>query len=184
MKEQYIEDRFKALKGHFDIASPREGHKARFADKLNQANVNSTKGRSSFWKPLMIAAACIVVCLGVFSTMTQNQEINDLASVSPELAKTQDFFTVTIAEELKKLDAEHSPLTEDIIYDAMRELKHLETAYQTLKIDLKESGQDQRVIYAMISNFQTRIDILTNVLEHIENLKQLKTKTNDTEITI
>ena len=116
--------------------------------------------------------------------MTQNHEMNELASVSPELAQTQDFFTVTIAEELKKLNAERSPLTDDIIYDAMRELNTLETSYEALKIDLQESGQDKRVIFAMISNFQTRIDILTNVLEHIENIKQLKNEPNDTETTI
>ena len=50
------------------------------------------------------------------------------------------------------------------------------------KIDLTESGKDQRVIYAMISNFQSRIDILTTVLEQIEDVKQLKTNTNQTSI--
>ena len=49
----------------------------------------------------------------------------------------------------------------------------LETQYENLKNDLLESGQDKRVIYAMIDNFQNRIDLLEQVLEHIEATKKL-----------
>ena len=184
MQENYIDDQLMSLRGTVDLAEPLEGHETRFLNKLKQANKNPKKKRPPFWTPFFIAAASVVICFGVFSTITQSQNRDGLASVSPELAEAQDFFTVTIAEELKKLNAERSPLTEEIIYDAMREIKVLESAYENLKVDLQESNHDTRVIYAMISNFQTRIDILTNVLEHIENIKQLKTKPNDTEITI
>ena len=37
-------------------------------------------------------------------------------------------------------------------------------------------GKIKCVIYAMISNFQNRIEVLTNLLEQIENFKQLKAK--------
>jgi len=36
----------------------------------------------------------------------------------------------------------------------------------------------------MITNFQTRINILKNVLETIENVKQLKQNNNENSITI
>ncbi|WP_411766830.1 hypothetical protein [Winogradskyella sp. A3E31] len=187
MEKDYLDNVFKNLKGEFDVHSPSDEHKARFIDKLNEASVSAdetSERKTSIWMPLLVAAASILICLGVFATINSQPTEYDLASVSPELTETQNFFTLTIAEELKKLEAERSPLTEDIIYDAMREINELEKAYGKLKQDLKASGQDQRVIYAMISNFQTRIDILTNVLEHIENLKELKTTPNDTEITI
>ena len=76
-------------------------------------------------------------------------------------------------EELKKLDTERSPLTENIIYEAERQLKTLESDYTVLKNDLKESGNDKRVIYAMISNFQSRIEILENIFE-IEKRIEIK----------
>ena len=60
----------------------------------------------------------------------------------------------------------------------------LEKEYESLKIDLTNSGDDKRVIYAMISNFQTRIDLLKNVMETIENVKQLKKNNNENSITI
>ena len=117
-------------------------------------------------------------------TLQNQPEALDLASVSPELSETQDFFTVTIENELKKLNEERSPLTEQIINDALIQIQILEKDYQNLKTDLIESGQDQRVIYAMISNFQNRIDILNTVLEQIEDVKQLKNNTNEPKNTI
>ena len=187
MEKDYIDTIFKDLEGKFDVHSPSDNHKTVFLEKLNDRNNESMgkpRGLAAMWKPLMLVAASIIICMAVFLNTNQEPEVYELADISPELSETQDFFVLTINEELKKLNAEKSPVTEDIVHDAMRELSILESNYQQLKKDLKTSGKDQRVIYAMISNFQMRIDILTNVLEQIENVKQLKTIPNDTEITI
>lgn len=83
-----------------------------------------------------------------------------------------------------KLNNERSPLTEQIITDAIEQIQLLENDYQKLKTDLTESGNDQRVINAMISNFQSRIEILNTVLEQIETIKELKFNTNEPKNTI
>ena len=98
--------------------------------------------------------------------------------------ETQNFFTLTISEELLKLNEERSPETEKLINDAMKQMEILEKEYESLKIDLTESGDDKRVIYAMISNFQNRIELLQNVLEKIEEVKQLKQNENENSTTI
>jgi septal ring factor EnvC (AmiA/AmiB activator) len=108
----------------------------------------------------------------------------DLANVSPKMAETQDFFLVSINEELSKLQEEKSPETQQLIQDAMNRIKVLEKEYESLKEDLTESGDDSRVIYAMISNFQNRIDILKNTLEHIHIIKQFKNQSHATNNTI
>lgn len=61
-------------------------------------------------------------------------------------------------------------------------ISNLEEEYQQLKLDLVESGNDKRVIYAMIANFQNRIDLLEQVVSIVEEVKTLKT--NENEITI
>ena len=129
------------------------------------------------WKPLIAVAATIVLCFSLITVFQQEPEVKDLASVSPELSKTQDFFTSTIALELTKLNNERSPETEALINDALKQLDILEKDYNKLKIDLSESGNDKRVIYAMISNFQNRIEILQNVMQNIEEVKQYNQET-------
>lgn len=186
MENDTIKELFDDLKGKFDINEPKQGHELRFLEKLNATVTTSEpKRKTGFnWRPVLAIAASIVICFSLFISLQNQSEPADLASVSPELSEAQDFFTVTITNELKKINEERSPLTEDIINDALAQIKVLETDYQKLKTDLTESGSDQRVIYAMISNFQSRIDILNTVLEQIEDVKQLKTKTNETNYTL
>jgi len=187
MEKDTIDDLFNNLKGEFDINEPNQGHELRFLDKLKANDVVSTdfKNSSGFnWKPFLAIAASLVICFSVFMTLQNEPGTLDLASVSPELSETQDFFTSTIENELKKLNNERSPLTESIIADALKQIQNLETNYQNLKTDLTESGNDQRVIYAMITNFQNRIDILNTVLEQIETIKELKINKNEPKNTI
>lgn len=187
MQKDTIEELFNNLRGEFDVNEPKEGHEYRFLNKLkvNETSPDMAFIKSGFnWRPFVAVAASIIICLTVFMTMPNNNETLDLASVSPELSETQDFFTTTIQTELKKLNNERSPLTESIINDALKQIELLENNYQQLKTDLTESGNDQRVIYAMIANFQNRIDILNTVLEQIEDVKQFKTNNNEFKNTI
>lgn len=187
MEKNNLNSLFDDLKNQFDIETPQNNHEQRFLDKLKSNEIASTEVKkiSRFnWKPFLAIAASIIICLGLFTTLQNEPEDLDLASVSPEMSETQDFFTVTIENELKKLNKERSPLTEQIITDALVQIQLLETDYKKLKTDLTESGKNQRVIYAMISNFQNRIDILNTVLEQIETIKELKTNTNEPKNTI
>ncbi|WP_299336166.1 hypothetical protein [uncultured Psychroserpens sp.] len=188
MSKDTINDMFDNLKGNFDTEMPKLGHQKRFLDKLQQQNdtiVDTHPNRFNYWKPFLAVAASIILCFSIFTVVQQQEpELMDLASVSPELSQTQSFFTTAIEQELVALEAQRSPETEDMIYDALRELKVLEGEYQMLKIDLTESGNDKRVVYAMIANFQSRIDVLKTVLEHIEEVKNFKLNQNENTTTI
>lgn len=182
MTDDNLERLFDNLKGEFNIETPHKNHEQRFLDKLKAEDIVDTETKKQFgfnWKPFLAIAASIVICFGLFTALQQQSDDLDLASVSPEMSETQDFFTVTIENELKRLNKERSPLTEQIINDALVQIHLLETDYKKLKTDLTESGKNQRVIYAMISNFQTRIDILNTVLEQIEIVKQFKSNSNE-----
>lgn len=187
MKKDNLKNLFQELEGQFDIELPEEGHELRFLYKLKQQhNVTAHKPKKvHFWKPLLAVAASIVLCFSIFTIVPQQEpKTMDLASVSPELERTQSFFTLAISEELKALEAERSPETEEMINDAMKELHILENKYEDLKVDLTESGNDKRVIYAMIANFQNRINVLKTVLDHIENVKNFKNNQNENTTTI
>ncbi|WP_136480868.1 hypothetical protein [Cognatitamlana onchidii] len=176
MNDNNIDKVFENLKNQFDVDSPKSAHELRFQQKLETQNNSAAKVlklKPSIWKPIFAIAASIVMLLAVFINLNGGDKKSDLASVSPEMAKTQDFFTASINEELRKLKAESSPEVQVLIQDALKRIQVLENDYAGLKIDLKESGEDNRVIYAMISNFQNRIDILQNTLEQIEIVKQL-----------
>jgi len=89
------------------------------------------------------------------------------------MQETQEFFTKTIERELFEIKENITPENQALVEDAITQVDVLEKEYKKLKGDLLESGEDKRVIYAMIDNFQNRINLLQNVLEQIEVIKEL-----------
>ncbi|PTM09948.1 MAG: hypothetical protein DA407_04765, partial [Bacteroidetes bacterium] len=79
---------------------------------------------------------------------------------------------------------ELTPEFQDLVVDALFQIELLDQNYNRLKEDLTVSGNDTRVINAMISNFQDRIDILNNVLNQIDELKTEKNIENENSSTL
>ncbi len=188
MSKDKIDQLFNRLKNDYDFEAPSLQHEQRFLAKLhNQGKENIiviSKSKRGLWKPFIGIAASFALLFSIFIGIQQTDDSRDLASVSPKMSETQDFFTTTIGAELTKLQNETSPEAQSLVQDAMRQIKILEYNYESLKQDLSVSGDDDRVIYAMISNFQSRIDLLQNVLQQIENVKQLKNTNYENSTTI
>ncbi|MCP9200734.1 DUF4179 domain-containing protein [Gramella sp. GC03-9] len=185
MKNNDFDTLFEGL--DFDIQEPHSGHRERFFKKLeNQKEQPGEKGRvRKLWMPIMGIAASFLIAfliLGEVFGTSLNAKTADLASISPEMKQTQEFYTGLIRKELNAIEAEKSPETEAIINDALVQMEKLETEYESLKEDLAKSGKDNRVIHAMIQNFQQRIDLLNNVLTQIDNIKTLKTQNHESNI--
>lgn len=169
----------------FDIADPPEGHQERFLEKLKkqQFQPGSSKGKlRMLWMPILAIAASLLILFMLTGNLTGFQtSINkgDLAGISPEMKETQEFYTSLIKTELTRLNEVKSPETELVVNDALKQLEKLDLEYLNLKKDLVKSGQDKRVIFAMVSNLQQRIDVLNNVLLRIEKINELKNPTNE-----
>ncbi|MBJ7882728.1 hypothetical protein [Gelidibacter salicanalis] len=184
MKTDNIDQLFKNLQDDFDFETPEQGHDLRFLNKLKlqETPEATTKTKLRFHQILWAVAAVLVICIGFFTFLQHSSQTNDLASVSPQLSQTQDFFTAAITSELNKIQNQRTPENEALVSDALKQMELLEKNYERLKVDLKKSGNDKRVVYAMITNLQSRIDLLQDVLNTIENLNQLTSER--TQITL
>ncbi len=178
MKEERLEDLFKELEDHFDIEEPTFGHQSRFQEKLTRNNkVVSLQAKKNFswWKPLSIAASiALFFALGIGFYNSQNTMDENIVEVSPEISNTQFYFASLVEEQVKQLKSESSPETKRIIDDTMVQLKKLESDYSKLENDLQNGGNAKLILSAMIINFQTRMDLLQDVLNQIETIKYLK----------
>ena len=184
MKIDDLKDLFDELE--FDIASPPENHEERFRQKIRENRKKNTNrsGVISLWGPILAVAASFLLAIMIFQGVFENPFTNqqELANVSPEMKQTQDFYASVIKTELQNLEDQKTPETEAVIQDALKQLDILEKDYENLKKDLGKSGQDKRVIYAMISNFQKRIDLLNTVLEKVETINTLKNKSHENTV--
>lgn len=180
MKNEDIDDLFR--NGNFDIAEPAPGHKERFFEKLGETR----KGNHTGGKLRMLLYPIAAIAAGLLLIITLNgnsfefgNKNMDLANVSPEMKETQNFYTTLIKAELEKVNDAKSPETEMVVNDALAQMQKLDLEYEKLKDDLAKSGQDKRVIFAMVTNLQQRIDILKNVLARIDEIQQLKKTQNE-----
>ena len=172
---------FERLQGTFDVNNTPENHQKRFMERLNKTP-EKTNRKFSWWKPLSIAAT-IALLIGLVVTMDSHVvEEQGLAGISPEMEQTQSFFVTAIRQELETLKSFETEDTKVLIDDTIRRLELLEEEYDKLKTDLEKSGNDKRVISAMIENFQSRIEILEQVNQTIEEIKILKAHTNETTL--
>ncbi|MFD2562425.1 hypothetical protein [Aquimarina rubra] len=183
--EDEIEKLFERMENQLDVFEPSADHKARFLEKLQEQNkvVTLHPKKRNWIRPLAIAAS-IAILVGLVSVapIFNAKEKADLASVSPQMEETQNFFTVAIKTQLEEINKNASAETTELVADAMIQLEKLESSYEILKKDLVESGNDKRVISAMIKNFQKRASLLEKVLEKINNVNELKLSENETNI--
>ena len=103
--------------------------------------------------------------------------------IAPEVSQTEFYFVNVIEEQIQQLKNEKSPETAKLVADTLIQLEKLETDYETLEQELVNGGNSKIILNAMITNFQTRIDLLKEVLSNIENIKNIKSH-YDENITI
>jgi len=177
MENDNLENLFGKLQGQFDIETPEKGHENRFLKKLNASyGVGSMDKKRKWWlKPLSIAASILILCaigIGVYQANPTLEE--QVAQISPEVSRTGFHFASLIEEQVNKLESESTPETKQIIDDTMVQLKKLEKNYGQLEKDLVAGGNSKLILSAIITNFQTRIDLLQDVLDKIETIKSIK----------
>jgi hypothetical protein len=168
-----IEQYFEKNKGKFDLKEPDAGHFERFRSKLREQDKDS-EGRGSFSYYLMAIAAVVLLVFGYWLGNYNSYDKGlELADLSPQMEETQNYYVSSIRKEMEQINTKRTDMNARIIDDAFRQLEILETNYQKLTLELKESGADKRVIHAMITNFQNRLFVLQNLMDQLEELETM-----------
>ena len=166
------------MKNKFDIATPSIGHFNRFQDKL--AAQNEQKKPRRHWYKYIAVAASVLLIFGFFLNQSNQNKGLDLADLSPKMEDTQDYFTKVIHQELEEVAKIKSTENQQIINDALAQLELLENDYNKQKIALANNSENKNVIFAMISNYQQRIEVLQNLLQQLNKFDHIKKQYNET----
>ena len=175
-----MEDFFKNKREEFDVNEPNVGHFERFQARLEKIDETPKKKGGTPWYILAVAASALLFFGYWMGNFNQGIDSNgiELAEVSPEMEETQNFYLATIQKEVEEISTKKTTANQKIIEDAFLQLEILETNYRKLTLELKESNADKRVIYAMITNFQNRLQILQNLMDQLEEFEELVPQEN------
>lgn len=141
-------------------------------------------GRVVWMKRLRVAAAVLALLVaggaaGAYLT-NQGKAVDSLADISPEHAEMERYFSTQVEEKMAKL----ATYKQDGVVKA--DLQELDQAYEQLRKELENApaGAEEKIIQAMIETYQTKINILEQVLEKVENVNPTNINTAEDEISL
>jgi len=174
-----IEDIIRNNKDFFEEAEPSEGHLERFNRKLElRFQTNKTK-RSIL--PYLLRAAVVTLLVTLSSLWTWDHFIRPgssrmaLGDVSPQYKEVENYYIhqVNLMEgEIVTVDLKNNPGQKEML---MNEMRSMDSVYVSLQKELKANPDDERIINAMIEHYQTKLEIMTYIVN------QLKTIRNDNQ---
>ena len=174
----------------FDVFEPRAdlwkdlekglGHKERplWLGLSSPAWMGMNRSRRMVWQ--IAASIALIVGLGGFWYFNQQYgmtEQPDMMAFNPTYARTVQQYTRLIEDkrgELKTVTESNPALYQQFASD----LDRLEKTYQSLKLELPKTPNQEMMIQAMLQNLKTQIDLLNQQLMIIQRIKQQNNETN------
>ncbi|OIV40880.1 anti-sigma factor [Flavobacterium johnsoniae] len=168
-----LDQLFNKFENQWDIHEMDPDHQVDFLNKLNKKSPR--KKNYAGWA----IAASIAVLLGISLFYNNTEKPKEFKFASQETKRTDSIFNILIENELVKLKEKSSPENEQIINDALKQMKVFDADYEKIIKEVQKNGENKQIIYAMISNLQTRISFLQTVLQRIEENENLKNTTHE-----
>jgi hypothetical protein len=174
-----LEDIIRSNKDFFEDAEPSAGHLERFNRKLEKRFQVATVKRSIV--PYLLKAAVVTLLITLSSLWTWDHFIRPannrmtLGQVSPQYKEVENYYMhqVNLMEgEIVNVDLKNNPAQKTIL---MNEMKSMDSTYVSLQKELKANPNDERIINAMIEHYQTKLEVMTYIVN------QLKTVRNDNQ---
>jgi len=182
-----IEDIIRENKDLFNGAEPSEGHFRRFEMKLQMRFSTGTIKRSIV--PYLLKAAVVTLLVTLSSLWTWDNFIRPdrnkmtLGDVSPQYREVENYYShqVNLMEtELVNLDFQNHPEQKEML---INEMKGMDSVYVQLQHELKANPNDERIINAMIEHYQTKVEIMSYILDQLKAVRNESINKSDNENT-
>lgn len=190
---------FEPLQGHWDTEEPLEGHLNRFEARLMAAaelkkqeeeeaeeepRVRPLWSKNTGWKPLAVAASlALLIGFGIKWGSGPAPIQEQIVEFAPEVQETDFHFASLLEQQVETMQGMASEDNQELIESTLIQLNRLDADYRKLQQELVDGGNSKLLLQAMIINFQTRIDLVQQVIEQIEQYQLTKTL-NDENFTI
>ena len=124
----------------------------------------------TWWKRAAGVAAALILAAAFVMLWQRGDRANTnptLSMVSPDLAETEQYYTMLISEKLLEIEANGQHIDPAVI----RDLKSLDQAYSELRSDLGDNLDNDEVITAMITSYKIKLEVLDRILVQIKEVK-------------
>ncbi len=174
-KMKNIDDFIKEKRNLFDDSEPISGHMERFEWKLEK-RLHSRQNKKSIL-PYLLKAAVVTIMITISSLWIWDNFIRSdnkkmaLGDVSPQYREVENYYVhevSTIKGELKNHYLKDDPEQKEMID---KELRSMDSVYLQLQKDLRANPDDERIINAMIEHYQTKVEVLSYILNQLKSIR-------------
>ncbi len=180
-----IEDIIRQNRDFFEAAEPSEGHLERFSRKLEQRfHVISVK-RSIV--PYLLRAAVVTLLVTLSSLWVWDHFIRPdkarmtLSQVSPQYREVENYYLyqVNLMEgEIFSAGLYTNPEQKEML---RLEMSSMDSIYIQLQKELKANPNDERIINAMIEHYQTKLEVLSFIVNQLKSIRNENQNTSSHE---
>jgi hypothetical protein len=181
-----IEEIIRNNKDFFEDAEPSEGHLERFNRKLEIRFQTTAVKRSIV--PYLLRAAVVTLLVTLSSLWTWDHFIRPgnskmtLGQVSPQYKEVENYYIhqVNMMEgEIVNVDLKNNPDQKAML---MKEIKSMDSVYVSLQKELKANPNDERIITAMIEHYQTKVEVMTYIVNQLKTIHSNQNKTENEKV--
>jgi len=180
-----IDDLIRSNRDFFEDAEPSKGHFERFERKLELRFGSATVKRSI--GPYILRAAVVTLLITLSSLWTWEHFINPgrnkmaLGEVSPQYREVENYYL----HQVNMMESELETITvmndEEHTLMLRNEMKSMDSVYVQLQKDLKANPDDERIINAMIEHYQTKVEVMSYILNQLKELRNESQNTMEDE---
>ena len=169
-----IEDIIRDNRDLFE-AEPSAGHFERFNKKLEMRFHAGGVKRSIV--PYLLKAAVVTLLVTLSSLWTWEHFLRPanarmtLGDVSPQYREVENYYIHQVnllEDELKSVKITDDPEHNTILKS---EIRSMDSVYVQLQKELKANPGDERIISAMIEHYQTKLEVMTYIVNQLESIK-------------
>ena len=163
-------------------------HSSKFEGLLQQ-EIHQQKPKKKNYKWLSIAASVVLLISLAIKFYPSNiieedpkstsKEIS-LGSISPEFQTIETYYTNSINLEISQLELTEE--NKEMVDGYLLKIAELTKEYKSLTKELNTKGVNDSTIDALIRNLQLRLQLLQRLKKQIQQLKNLNTNQNETQI--
>jgi hypothetical protein len=104
-----------------------------------------------------------------------------LGDVSPQYREVENYYIhqVNMMEsEISTVNFTDNPEQQDVL---KREMKSMDSVYVQLQKELKANPDDERIINAMIEHYQTKLEVMTYIVNQLKSIRNENQKPKEDE---
>jgi hypothetical protein len=170
-----IEEIIRTNKDFFEEHEPSKGHLERFSVKLEIRFQTKAPKRSIV--PYLLRAAVVTLLVTLSSLWTWDHFIRPgssrmtLGEVSPKYKEVENYYLHQVnlmEDEIVDVKLKDNPAQKK---ELRKEMKSMDSIYVSLQKELKANPNDERIINAMIEHYQTKLEVMTYIVDQLKTIR-------------